>query len=258
LATHHETITRNESNSSPRHFVTTSFTPVVNRALTNSSNAHRVHNTMQQNSEDNTYRVIREQQQYKTTSKSFSNDPHSGSSQEPLVKNNSLRRDSWDVINKTKNILSHNSLESLANMTENQLNTDLSYSRDEGATQSGSIRETAMVDHETERNTRYNKFALFSEEPLSNQNVHQLPTVNKFYSDNSDYKTTAKSSSNYVSTMKESNERFVRINEELEKGNAFAKFRPIDKDTSGADTIRVQNIEEGVLGRPVEFQSNKI
>lgn len=62
--------------------------------------------------------------------------------------NNSSRRDSWDVINKTKGILSHNSLESLANMTESQLSTDLSYNRPRG------------LDSETEYNTRYNKFEL--------------------------------------------------------------------------------------------------
>lgn len=62
--------------------------------------------------------------------------------------NNSSRRDSWDVINKTKNILSHNSLESLANMTESQLNTDISYIRPK------------ELDTETEYNTRYNKFEL--------------------------------------------------------------------------------------------------
>lgn len=61
---------------------------------------------------------------------------------------NSSRRDSWDVLNKTRNILSHNSLESLANMTEGQLNTDLSYTRPRG------------LDSETEYNTRYNKFEL--------------------------------------------------------------------------------------------------
>lgn len=61
---------------------------------------------------------------------------------------NASRRDSWDVINKTKNILSHNSLESLNNMTERQLNTDLSYGRPRG------------LDSETECNTRYNKFRL--------------------------------------------------------------------------------------------------
>lgn len=61
---------------------------------------------------------------------------------------NSGRRDSWDVINKTKNILSHNSLESLANMPETQLNTDLAYGR------------PRALDSETEYNTRYNKFEL--------------------------------------------------------------------------------------------------
>lgn len=61
---------------------------------------------------------------------------------------NAARRDSWDVINKTKHVLSRNSLESLANMTETQLNTDLSYGRPRG------------LDSETEYNTRYNKFAL--------------------------------------------------------------------------------------------------
>lgn len=62
------------------------------------------------------------------------------------AKNNAARRDSWDVINKTKNVLSRNSLESLANMTETQLNTDLSRPRG--------------LDSETEYNTRYNKFEL--------------------------------------------------------------------------------------------------
>lgn len=66
-----------------------------------------------------------------------------------VSKNNAARRDSWDVINKTKHLLSHNSLESLANMTEGQLNTDLSYGR-----------SSVDRDAETERNTRYNKLAL--------------------------------------------------------------------------------------------------
>lgn len=64
------------------------------------------------------------------------------------LKGGPSRRDSWDAINKTKHILSHNSLESLANMTEKQLNTDLSYDRPKD------------VDHETHRNTQYNRFAL--------------------------------------------------------------------------------------------------
>lgn len=67
---------------------------------------------------------------------------------------NGARRDSWDVINKTKHLFSHNSLESLANMTENQLNTDLSYSRPQ------------ELENETERNTRYNKFSLAEKQRL--------------------------------------------------------------------------------------------
>lgn len=62
---------------------------------------------------------------------------------------NAGRRDSWDVINKTKHVLSRNSLESLANMTEAQLNTDLSFSR-----------PSEERDLETRRNTHYNKYTL--------------------------------------------------------------------------------------------------
>lgn len=69
-----------------------------------------------------------------------------------MSKNNAARRDSWDVINKTKHLLSHNSLESLANMTEAQLNTNLSYGRN-----------SVDRDSETERNTRHNKYALGAE-----------------------------------------------------------------------------------------------
>lgn len=66
------------------------------------------------------------------------------------------RRDSWDVINKTKHLLSHNSLESLANMPESQLNTDLTYRS----------RPSVERDLETERNTRYNKYELSATEKL--------------------------------------------------------------------------------------------
>lgn len=55
------------------------------------------------------------------------------------------RRDSWDVINKTKHLLSHNSLESLKNLTESQLNTNLNYNR-------------PVFDHETQRNTHINQY----------------------------------------------------------------------------------------------------
>lgn len=72
---------------------------------------------------------------------------HSSNVRVSSIKPAASRRDSWDVINKTKHMFSHNSLESLANMTESQLNTDLSYVRPD-------------VDNETQRNTHYNKFSL--------------------------------------------------------------------------------------------------
>lgn len=55
------------------------------------------------------------------------------------------RRDSWDVINKTKHLLSHNSLESLKNLTENQLNTN-------------SISNRKHFDPETQLNTHFNQY----------------------------------------------------------------------------------------------------
>lgn len=57
------------------------------------------------------------------------------------------RRDSWDVLNKTKHMFSNNSLESLAKLTDKQLDTNLSYDR-------------STVDNETHSNTQYNKFSL--------------------------------------------------------------------------------------------------
>lgn len=76
---------------------------------------------------------------------------HSSNVRVSSMKPASARRDSWDVINKTKHMLSHNSLESLANMTETQLNTELQYNRPD-------------LDHETHRNTQYNKFALHKQQ----------------------------------------------------------------------------------------------
>lgn len=63
------------------------------------------------------------------------------------LKTGASRRDSWDVLNKTKHMFSNNSLESLANLTDKQLDTNLSYDR-------------AGVDNETHTNTQYNKFSL--------------------------------------------------------------------------------------------------
>lgn len=42
------------------------------------------------------------------------------------------RRDSWDAIAKTRNLLSHRSLESVANLTEAQLNAEMNRKRDNG------------------------------------------------------------------------------------------------------------------------------
>lgn len=36
---------------------------------------------------------------------------------------------------------------------------------------------------------------------------------------------------------------------------ASSRFRPIDRDATGAQAIHVQDIPDGVLGRPVEFES---
>lgn len=76
---------------------------------------------------------------------------HSSNVRVSSIKPATARRDSWDVINKTKHMLSHNSLESLANMTETQLNTELNYARPD-------------LDNETQRNTQYNKFALHKQQ----------------------------------------------------------------------------------------------
>jgi filamin len=65
------------------------------------------------------------------------------------TKSAAARRDSWDVLNKTKHMFSNNSLESLAKLTEEQLNTNLSYER-----------AGAGVDNETHTNTQFNKFSL--------------------------------------------------------------------------------------------------
>lgn len=119
------------------------------------------------------------------------------------------------MLNKTKGILSPNSLESLANLTETQLNTDL-------------------VDNVTQRNTKYNKFLL---------------------NDRANYTSS--------STVKE--ERYVSKQEgtnnfSLSNG-AGSRFKPItdtSKDVSGARAIKVQDIPDGVLGRPVEFESESI
>ncbi|GAB0098238.1 filamin-C isoform X1 [Sergentomyia squamirostris] len=149
---------------------------------------------------------------------------HSSNIRVSGAKNGAARRDSWDAINKTKHILSPNSLESLANMTENQLNTDITHNK------------SRDIDHETERNTQYNKFALHEGRFSSSPTVVQ-PT--------SHYST---------STVKETSERFVTSESSGYGYSSPSRFLPIDKDVTGARAIFVQNIPNGVLGRPVEFE----
>lgn len=63
---------------------------------------------------------------------------------------------------------------------------------------------------------------------------------------------------NYTSTLTERNESFTKLadREGADYGYASAsRFRPIDKDVSGAAAIRVQDIPNGAVGRPVEFES---
>lgn len=67
--------------------------------------------------------------------------------------------------------------------------------------------------------------------------------------DSDSYKT-------YGSTMKERTEDFIKTQKESDYGySPSSRFRPIDKDVTGAKAIRVQDIPNGVVGRPVEFES---
>lgn len=62
------------------------------------------------------------------------------------------------------------------------------------------------------------------------------------------------SSNNYSTTIKEKSERYVTTSEK--ESDYVSRFRPIEKDATGARAINVQDIPDGVLGRPVEFESN--
>ncbi|XP_041632980.1 filamin-A isoform X2 [Drosophila kikkawai] len=181
---------------------------------------------------------------------------HSSNVRVSSMKPASARRDSWDVINKTKHMLSHNSLESLANMTETQLNTELQYNRPD-------------LDHETHRNTQYNKFALHKQQ----QQQQQLSDYRRDSPDDGGerYKPSAitvKSHSNntytdksggYTKTVKESSEHVVTESNGHGASpgygySSLSRFRPIDSNATGARAIRVQDIPNGSIGRPVEFE----
>lgn len=141
------------------------------------------------------------------------------------------RRDSWDVLNKTKGVLSNNSLDALNSLTEKQLSTTTT------ATTRG-----VFPDKETERNTQFNKFSL--------ANLNAGVTSNK-YSSSGVSSTTMREESRYV-TKQEANNNFSFAT------SRTSSFKPIsggDKELTGAKAIKVQDIPDGVLGRPVEFES---
>ncbi|XP_026836940.1 filamin-A isoform X2 [Drosophila erecta] len=177
---------------------------------------------------------------------------HSSNVRVSSMKPASARRDSWDVINKTKHMLSHNSLESLANMTEKQLNTELQYNRPD-------------LDHETHRNTQYNKFALHKQQQHQSDYRRDSPDDGERYKPSA---ITVKSHSNntytdksggYTKTVKESSEHVVTESNGHGPSpgygySSLSRFRPIDNNATGARAIRVQDIPNGSIGRPVEFE----
>lgn len=127
------------------------------------------------------------------------------------------------MINKTKHMFSNNSLESLANLTDSQLNTNITPDRPKD------------IDSQTHLNTQYNKFSLNE----SNKYGESPPTIN-----------------NYQTTFKERNEKYtntITTTQENDYGYT-SKFMPIGKD-GGATAIKVSNKPDGVLGRPFEFES---
>lgn len=122
------------------------------------------------------------------------------------------RRDSWDVLNKTK-------------LSESTNTTDLNGQR----------------DNETHRNTVYNKSSALTNGAGV---VGARTTTSNFHS----------------SSTKEVNERYVTKQEAKDFSfSSGSRFKPIgEKDLgqiNGAKAIKVQDIPDGVLGRPVEFES---
>lgn len=58
----------------------------------------------------------------------------------------------------------------------------------------------------------------------------------------------------FTSLHKERQEYSTKTDSDYGYGST-TRFRPIDKDVSGARAIRVQDIPNGAVGRPVEFES---
>lgn len=62
-----------------------------------------------------------------------------------------------------------------------------------------------------------------------------------------------------TTTTNERTEYSTRDEKESDYGySSSTRFRPIDQDISGAGAIRVQNIPNGAVGRPVQFESMQI
>lgn len=110
------------------------------------------------------------------------------------------RRDSWDAIAKTRNILSNRSLESVANLTEEQLDA--------------------------------RKYRQRTEDPTNYVNREQ--PVRQNYSQNYSQKYTS-FDDGYAEKTYSQNYR--------------------NPKTGGASAVKVQNIPDGILGQPVEFES---
>lgn len=147
-----------------------------------------------------------------TDTRTYNSSFSDGVDTSPIIKVSSLdnqstaRRDSWDAIAKTRNLLSDRSLESVANLTESQLNSDLRRSK-------------------AEEHSRF----LLNEQ--SYQNEHS-------------YKTNySQSYNNYTSNNAE---------QSYGRGSpgGFKSVKP-----GGAVAVKVQPVPDGMLGQPVEFES---
>lgn len=66
------------------------------------------------------------------------------------VKPSASRRDSWDVLNKTKHMFNNDSFDSLTNLNEAQ----------QSQVESRTTQNRGKVDSETQSNTKYNKYSL--------------------------------------------------------------------------------------------------
>lgn len=156
-----------------------------------------------------TSRIDKKVTDTRTYNSSFSD----GVDTSPIIKVSSLddhstaRRDSWDAIAKTRNLLSNRSLESVANLTESQLNSDM--------------RRSKAEEHSR---------LLLNEQNYQNEHSYKTnysQSYNTYTSDNYGEKSYGRGSP-----------------------GGFKSVKP-----GGAAAVRVQPVPDGVLGQPVEFES---